>query len=260
MAKQNLVDNRNPNAVTTPRPKPKPNLIPGGHGVAPHQVTPRPNQVKPKPRPAYGSHAGYVMGPSGKYQELLNARNGRTALASSFKRPASHSPGTGGAAPTHQPSPAILTGGQGFGEMGEAYDYHKGSLKGFARDPQSPTGWSFIDEFGRVGQSRAPIGAERDRILTRQALMSANPYFYDKGRGAGARQPGFSAPWLQGFKPGTGGWLQMQGGGYFNPQTWTSWKPGDPIPPQGATPSASGGGLPATEDIYTSLLRAFGAL
>lgn len=73
----------------------------------------------------------------------------------------------------------------------------------------------------------------------------------------------FAAPWLQGYAGG-GGWMPMDGGGYFNPQTWQSWKPGDPIPgmaggpSSGGVPGGSGGSF--EEQVYAQLLKSFGGI
>jgi hypothetical protein len=73
----------------------------------------------------------------------------------------------------------------------------------------------------------------------------------------------FSAPWLQGYAGG-GGWMPLAGGGYFNPQTWQSWKPGDPIPGQpggmagGSGSQTSGGSFES--QVYNQLLKAFGGI
>jgi hypothetical protein len=79
----------------------------------------------------------------------------------------------------------------------------------------------------------------------------------------------FAAPWLAGFKGG-GGWRAMAGGGWFNPSTWQSWKPGDPIPGMGGKPGAAAPApTPATgaigaddyeKQLYAQLLKAFGGV
>lgn len=72
----------------------------------------------------------------------------------------------------------------------------------------------------------------------------------------------FTAPWLQGFTGG-GGWLQLADGGWFNPNTWTSWKPGDPIPGRpggGGVAGAPGSGNDMESQVYAMLLKAFGGV
>jgi hypothetical protein len=109
---------------------------------------------------------------------------------------------------------------------------------------------------------------EQKLVLNENQILSLNPDYYNPGHKAVTpTQTPFAAPWLQGFTSGSGGWMQTVDGGYFNPTTWQSWKPGDPIPANtssgGSTPSSgsiSGGVNPFETQLYQSLLKAFGGV
>lgn len=163
--------------------------------------------------------------------------------------------------------PSALHGSAGWSTVGAAYNPADSDMRGFLRDPASSTGWSWIDRLGRVHEARAPMKGEQKLVLNENQILALNPDYYNPGHKAVTpTTTPFAAPWLQGFAPGSGGWLATNDGGYFNPATWQSWKPGDPIPSNtGAanpvTGSAAGGGLNSFESqLYQSLLKAFGGV
>lgn len=153
----------------------------------------------------------------------------------------------------------IRWGDSAWSDMGSGYDYKRHTMQGWVNDPNSPTGWTYVDKFGRTVNARKPRRGERDRIIAKNTMLSVNPYFWSEGRRNPTQQAWSNAPWVQGFEAGEGGWVQTTDGGWFNPRGWLTWKPGDPIPAR-HTQSSGGGSASTGGDVYTQLLRAFGAL
>lgn len=165
--------------------------------------------------------------------------------------PAQNKPAANGKVNRPAPTVRIFADGAKFSEANTAYNTAKGNLgKGFVKNPNSPTGWSWVDEFGRMANSRPP--ARNERVISTQQIQRMNPNFLKAGAGtqAGATpatQTGVSAPWLQGFAGGSG-WSQTVDGGWWNGETGQYWKAGQAIP--GAP---AGGARPISGDQYTSL-------
>lgn len=147
-----------------------------------------------------------------------------------------------------QPTQKIFLDGQRYSAANSAYDSSQGGVKGFVRNPKSPTGWSFVDNLGRQAYSRAPMRGER--VISAQQIQRLNPNFYTGGSATA------KLPWLQGFSGGNG-WAQTTDGGWYNTDTGQYWKTGNAVP--GGRPNA--GDINAQQSaIYQSLIEAFKGL
>lgn len=193
-----------------------------------------------------------------------------------------HAPSWGGGRPAHT-GPAGGGGGGSHGAYRPGDQMPGGFINaGWIKDPnrpglfvplvKRPNGGSAIHPAYQNG--RHPSGGGGGGHLGRPqnagahaGVGNSNP---NQGALADALNPKpkpepFSAPWLQGFTGG-GGWLPLAGGGWFNPNTWQSWKPGDPIPGQpggggyGSTGTAGGGAGTFEQQVYQQLLKAFGGI
>lgn len=166
-------------------------------------------------------------------------------------------PGPPATPATPVPKPVkIFADGAAYSAANSAYNSRNGALKGFVKDPNSPTGWSFLDPMGRKAASRPPL--RNERVISPQQIQKLNPNFYKKPAPAGGQaqgSPSASAPWLQGFSGG-GGWAATTDGGWWNGDTGQYWKTGSPVPGGAAQPQ-TGGDMNA---LYASLLKMFEGL
>ncbi len=187
--------------------------------------------------------------------------------AQSVKRPVvnSHGPATNKPAPS-QGGPVqrpqtqkIFADGAKFSQANTAYNTAKGNLgKGFVRNPQSKTGWSWVDELGRMAESRPP--ARGERVISVQHIQKLNPNFLrpqatTQPSAAQPAQTGAVAPWLVGFTGGNG-WANTTDGGWYNTDSGQYWKQGQGVPGAPVQQAAAITGS-QYDQLYANLLKMF---
>ena len=216
---------------------------------------PIPGQINP-PR----KWAQYRLPESKGGQRAVQAPAGYPGAKPDYSRPV---PQAVRPTPT-KTTPRIFLEGQKYSGANTAYNSAKGSLKGFVRNPQSPTGWAFMDDLGRMAFSRTPQKGER--IISAQQIQKVNPNFYKQNgkiapkpvtKPAAPAQPaGAVAPWLVGFTGGNG-WAQTVDGGWYNTEDGRYWKTGSGIPGGGTSTSNINSQQQA---IYENLIKMFEGL
>lgn len=158
----------------------------------------------------------------------------------------------------------IFADGQKYTAANTAYNSAQGSIKGFVKNPNSKTGWSFVDELGRMADARPPLKGER--IISAQQIQKLNKNFYNpqaatqptQAQPSAAQPAGALAPWLVGFAGGNG-WSQTTDGGWYNTDSGAYWKTGSPIPGASQQTAAGMSGDQYT-NLYSSLLKMFEGL